>query len=215
MVGVGESGCNRVAHNFGGIELKIAIIGASDKDAAHGIHRAVPNAAAAELEIAGVLMQERREHRGGHQCADSRVGVERAIALCVSAEALPIRRIAVPCLAHQGDHSDERNGDGIGHRFRGEFELYLCVEGLELVPVFDGQVVRPTEKEAIILWRDPRWNRRRGRRNPGADLRASLRLPRRHRRRRRSRRRLFLSMNWNRTQKQGRSGGPEKFSRGG
>jgi len=138
MVGVGNSGCNSVARNFGGIELQIALIGASDKDAAHRIHRTVPNAAAAKLEIAGVLMQERREHRGRHQCADSRVGVERAIALRVSAEALPIRRIAVPCLARQGDHSDERNGDGIGHRFRGELELCLCGERLELVSVFDG-----------------------------------------------------------------------------
>jgi hypothetical protein len=34
MVSVGNSRGSGVAHNFGGIELKIAIIAASDKDAA-------------------------------------------------------------------------------------------------------------------------------------------------------------------------------------
>ena len=85
-------------------------------------------------------MQEGGEQRGRHQCAYSRVGVERAKPLRVSADVLSVRRIAVPCLANQGDHSDERNGDGIRHRFRRKLELCLRGEGLEVVPLFDGQI---------------------------------------------------------------------------
>src|SRR5262249_28539422 len=88
----------------------------------------MPHAPAPQLEISRILMQERRKHRCLHQSADSRISVKRTMALRVTAEPLAIRRIAVPGLTQQGDHSNEGNGDGIGHRFRarnGDLRVFL------------------------------------------------------------------------------------------
>lgn len=115
MIGARNTGRHGVAHNLGVIELKLATIASSDEDAAHRIRGAVPGSARAELEIARVLTQDRREHRGGHQGANSGVGKERAKALPVPLETLPIRRISVPSLSDQCDHRNERNRDRVGH----------------------------------------------------------------------------------------------------
>src|SRR5271167_735244 len=102
MVRVRNTGGDDVAHDLGIIEVKFATICASHEDAARGIHRAASGTARAQLEIARVLLQERREHGGRHQGADSGVGEERAIAPRVALETLPIRRITVPSLS---DHA--------------------------------------------------------------------------------------------------------------
>ena len=77
------------------IELERAAIAASQQNTAHGINRAMPNAALAELVVARVLVKERRKYRGRHQRADTRVSIERAVAFRVTLQTLAIGRVAV------------------------------------------------------------------------------------------------------------------------
>src|SRR5580693_8744937 len=62
VVGVRDAGGDGVANDFGVIELSFPTVGASDEDAADGILRAVPGAARAELKIARILIEDRREN---------------------------------------------------------------------------------------------------------------------------------------------------------
>lgn len=151
MVGIRDAGGDGAAHDLGVIELRCATIGARHEDAANGIHDTAPGGAGAELEITRVLMQERWEHRSGHQRADSGVGVERAITLRVTLQSLSIGWIAVPGLSDQGDNSDKRNGNRIGHGFRGEQEFGLGGKRRELVLFFNKGVVCEDEEQAIVL----------------------------------------------------------------
>ncbi len=151
MVGVGDAGGDGVAHDFGIIELEFAAVGASDEDAADGILRAVPLGAGAELKIARVLMKERGEDGGGHQGADAGVGEGGGVAFAVAPKTLPVGRLTVGGLPHQGDYAKERDSDGIGHGFHGELEFGFCGEGAELIVFFDGRVVREDVEEAIVF----------------------------------------------------------------
>jgi hypothetical protein len=63
MVRVRDTCRDGVAHNLGVIKLTPASIGAGDEDLAHSVHRAVPGTGFAKLEISGVLMPKRGEHR--------------------------------------------------------------------------------------------------------------------------------------------------------
>ena len=102
MVDVRNTARDGVAHDHGVIELTFAAIRASDEDLAHRTDYPVPGTAFADLEVAGVLMQKRGEHRGRHKSANPGVGVECTGALRVTLQTLSIRWIAVPSLADQG-----------------------------------------------------------------------------------------------------------------
>src|ERR1700731_2520785 len=66
MVAVGgNESRHSSANNFGVVELRTAGISTRDNIATDGIHGAVREAAAAQLEIPGILMQHRWQYRSG------------------------------------------------------------------------------------------------------------------------------------------------------
>jgi len=146
VIGVGDAGGDGGAYDFGVIELEGATVGAGDEDAADGILHAVPLAAYAELEIAGVLMEESGEDGGGHHRANASVSKGGGVALAVTLEALAVGGLTVLGLAHQRDHTEERNRNRVGHGFVGELELGSCGERAELIVLFDGRVVGEDEE---------------------------------------------------------------------
>jgi hypothetical protein len=160
MVGVRNSSRDRGAQNLGVIELSFATIAPRDKDPAYGILCSVPYPAASELEIARVLVQDRREHGGRHKRSNSSVGKQRDITLSVTLQTLPIRRVAVSSLPHQREPSNERNRHRIRHCFRSKLEFALRREAIELVQVFDEHVVRQDPEEPLVFWGQLRFDRR-------------------------------------------------------
>ena len=162
MVGVGDAGGDGVADDFGIVELRLACVGAGEEDAADGIFDTMPGAPSAELEVTGVLMEERGEDGGGHEGADGGIGVGGGVTLAVTLDTLAIGGITVAGLPHQGDSAQEGDGDGIGHGFYGELEFGFGGKRAEVVEAFDGGVVGEDIEEAIVFEGEFGWRRRGG-----------------------------------------------------
>src|SRR5690348_1745149 len=88
IVRVPDRSGNRVSAHLREIEGPVALVAFRDKDAAGGVTRPRPNPSMAPPEIPGILMQQGRHHRLGHEVSHQLIGYRSAQPLAV---ALPTR----------------------------------------------------------------------------------------------------------------------------
>src|ERR1700752_466011 len=100
MVAVGgNSGGNRAAENFSGIELVVARVGPGDHNPAYGVTSAAPKASFTDLKVTGVLTKHRRQDGRSPESLDGPVGPCGTIAFPITCGSLAITRFAIFGLA--------------------------------------------------------------------------------------------------------------------
>ena len=92
--------------------LRSAGVRARNQHAADRMPGAPKETSAAELIIARILMQDRRQHLVGHEVLRQVVGIGRTIALPISFEALSVRWVAVASLPQTGNKPVKTNAKG-------------------------------------------------------------------------------------------------------
>lgn len=150
MVAVsGYGGRHRAAENFGKVELGASRIGAGDENAADRVSGSMPKASLAEMIVAGILLENRREHGLGHKVFNRAIGEGRADPLPVTLGALAEPRLAVLRLAHAGQKGVPGEFHPIEGAARNHSELGAGAQPGNVLGV-DGKEIGERPEEAIV-----------------------------------------------------------------
>src|ERR1039457_1249993 len=146
IVGVRYSDGRGIPQPFRVIELLAAVIGAADENTRRRVSRPVQDAAAAaaDPEIARILVEQARHDALRHHVADDLVAQSRAVSPPVTLHALPERRVLVFELV------EEREGSR--HRINGPIERVLQADG-ELLPA-GNRLKRHVAVSGPVVWKD-------------------------------------------------------------
>src|SRR5258708_4982291 len=106
MVAVCGNTCGKGASdNLGEVSLRAPRIASRDDDAAHCVPGSVPETSVAGLEEAGVLTQQSRKDRAGHEVLNRAVGEGRSEPFSVTGRTLAVAGLTVLRLADAREES--------------------------------------------------------------------------------------------------------------
>lgn len=151
MVAIGgNGGGRRTPAQFREVELTRAGIASRDEQPAHGIAGAMPESAAAQLVVAGILAQQRGNDGGSHEIFNRAIRHSGSITLSVAFGPLSIAGLAifrltdsceepVPGILHVIERGAEHDSKFL---FRGERRI--------LAFIADCEEIRQSPKKAVI-----------------------------------------------------------------
>src|ERR1700685_84550 len=105
----------------------MSVVAFSNHRHGHGVEESRFLAPSAFIEIAWVLLKQRRQHRAPNKCAGKQIGVGSAVSLAISLRALAVPAIGVVILLETRDHSGDSERDRIDDRPPGPHELLLLL----------------------------------------------------------------------------------------
>src|SRR5258708_21957342 len=108
-----------------------------------------------QLGVTGILPEKGRKDRPGHEAPDCGVRKSDAISLSIPGSSLAELRLAVLCLADDGDEPDEWINSWIECVLRDQLEFSCAQERRNLVLIFNRQVVWENKEEAIVRGAGP------------------------------------------------------------
>lgn len=151
VIGVIGDGCSgECAAEFGVVDLSASRICARDENAADGVSGTMQETSMAGLEIAWVLVKERRQDGTDHEVFDGGIAVRSSVAFCVACKALAVRRIAVAGLADECNEAHQNKFRGIKYALRDDLELLSRGERWDFVRLLQREEVGKCKKETIL-----------------------------------------------------------------
>ena len=130
MVEVGDATGGEGSEDEGIVWLRGAVITASEHGAGDSVGKALTGGAGAFVEVARVLVKERRQDGAAQHAAGDGIGIAGAVVFCVALHALAVIVEGVAGLLDAGGNSEGGESDGIEDRVKGEIEFLPGVEWL-------------------------------------------------------------------------------------